>query len=423
MLDKYVILDVKARQILDSRGNPTVECDVTTRGGFGRAAVPSGKSRGRHEALELRDGGKAWHGKGVTKAVDNVNKIIAMKVMDMDSRDQEGIDFAMRNLDGTPNKSRLGANAILSVSMASAVAAANTKGQALYKHLNSLFGSPEMVLPVPFFNIINGGEHAGNKLAIQEFMIAPIGAKSFSNALRIGSEVYHTLKSLLEDKYGKTAVNVGDEGGFAPPMKKTKEALDMLVKAVEKTGYDKEIKLSIDAAASSFFNGKYYVIDGKRMKTEKLKTFYEKIASDYPIINIEDPFQEEDFNAFSELVESIGSDVQVTGDDIFVTNPERIKKGILHNSANALLLKLNQIGTLTEAFQAAQLAYDNKWFVMVSHRSGETEDTFISDLAVAISCGEIKAGAPARGERTAKYNRLLRIEEDGLDYAGKRWFS
>ncbi len=423
MLDKYAILDVKARQIIDSRGNPTVECDVVTKGGFGRASVPSGKSKGKHEAVELRDGGKEWNGLGVSKAVDNVNKIIAMKIIDMDSRDQEGIDFEMISLDGTPDKSRLGANAMLSVSMAVAVAAANTKGVELYNHLNSLFGSPEMVIPVPFFNIINGGEHAGNKLAIQEFMIAPVGVTSFSDALRVGSEIYHTLRELLIDKYGRKAVNVGDEGGFAPPMKKTKEALDMLVKAIEKAGYSNEVRLSIDAAASTFFNGKYYVIDGKRMKSEKLLKFYERLVNDYPIINIEDPFQEEDFESFSKLVDSIGKDVQITGDDIFTTNPARIKKGVMHKSANALLLKLNQIGTLTEAFSAARVAFDNKWFVMVSHRSGETEDTFIADLAVALSCGEIKSGAPARGERTAKYNRLLRIEEEsGLDYAGKRWF-
>ncbi len=423
MLDRYEITSVKARQVLDSRGNPTVECDIRTRGGgFGRAIVPSGKSTGKHEAVELRDGGLDWNGKGVSKAVKNVNDIIAPKIVGTDCRNQEALDYTLIALDGTPNKAKLGANAILSVSLANAVAAASTKDTPLYYHLNALFGKPEMTLPVPFFNILNGGEHAGNKLAIQEFMIAPIGAKTFSEALKMGVEVYHELRTILIEKYGKTAVNVGDEGGFAPPLKKTKDALDLIMEAIHRQGYENEIRLSIDAAASTFWTGKYYKIDGKRMKTERLLKFYTDLIEEYPIINIEDPFHEEDFDSFSMLTERVGKDVQITGDDLFVTNPRRIEQGIIRKSANAILLKLNQIGTLTEAFQAARLAYDNDWYVMVSHRSGDTEDTFIADLAVAISCGEIKAGAPARGERTAKYNRLLRIEEEtGFNYAGKRW--
>ncbi len=423
MIGRYEIVKVHARQVLDSRGNPTVECDVVTKGGgFGRAIVPSGKSRGKHEAFELRDGGLDWHGMGVTKAVSNVNEIIAKKVVGMDARNQEEIDYSMISLDGTENKSKLGGNAILSVSLAVSVAAAVTKDVPLYVHLNQLFGKPEMTLPVPFMNILNGGEHAGNKLAIQEFMIAPIGAKSFSEAMQIGSEVYHELRNVILERYGKKAINVGDEGGFAPPISKTRDALDLIMEAIHRQGYEKEVRLSIDAAANSFWTGKYYKIDGKRMKPDKLLEFYVSLVSEYPIVNIEDPFTEDDHEHFAKLNQEIGKDVQITGDDIFVTNPSRIRTGIANKLANAVLLKVNQIGTLTEAMQAARLAYSNGWYVMVSHRSGDTEDSFIADLAVAISSGEIKSGAPARGERTSKYNRLLRIEEESnLPYAGRRW--
>ncbi len=423
MIGRYEITRVYARRVIDSRGNPTVECEVETKGGgFGRAIVPSGKSKGKHEAVELRDGGTSWKGLDVMKAVRNVNEIISPRLVGMDSRNQEDIDYTMISLDGTENKSRLGANAILAVSLANAVACASTKDTSLYSHLNLLFGKPEMTIPVPFLNILNGGKHAGNKLAIQEFMIAPIGAGSFAEAMQMATEIYHELGNILREKLGKSATNVGDEGGFAPPLKKTEQALDLILEAIHREGYEKEVRLSIDAAASTFWDGKYYHIDGKRMKSEKLLEFYKGLVDNYPIINIEDPFHEEDFESFAKLVEDIGKDIQITGDDIFTTNPARIRQGIMKNSANAILLKVNQIGTLTESFQAARLAYDNGWYVMVSHRSGDTEDTFIADLAVAISSGEIKAGAPARGERTAKYNRLIRIEEEsGFTYAGKRW--
>ncbi len=423
MIDRYEIVKVTARQVLDSRGNPTVECEVHTKGGgFGKAIVPSGKSKGKNEALELRDGGLDWKGMGVTKAVSNVNEVISKKIIGMDSRNQEEIDYTMISLDGTENKSRLGANAILSVSLAVAVAAASTKGVPLYSHLNALFDKPEMTMPVPFLNIINGGEHAGNKLSIQEFKIAPVGAKSFGEAMKMASEVYHELKNVITERYGRKAINVGDEGGFAPPISKTRDALDLIMESIHREGYEKEIRLSLDSAANYFWTGKYYKIDGKRMKGDKLLDYYMGILDEYPIINWEDPFCESDFEHFARMTELVGKEIQITGDDIFVTNPRLIQDGISKKLANAVLLKVNQIGTLTEAMRAAKLAYSNGWYVMVSHRSGETEDTFISDLAVAISSGEIKSGAPARGERTAKYNRLLRIEEEsGFNYAGKRW--
>ncbi len=423
MIGRYEITGIKARQVLDSRGNPTVECEVQTKGGgFGRAIVPSGKSKGKFEAVEIRDGGTPWKGLGVTRAVSNINNIIKPVVLGMDSRNQEDIDYRMIELDGTENKSKLGANAILAVSLANAVACADTKDVPLYSHLNLLFGKPEMVIPVPFMNIINGGLHAGNKLAVQEFMIAPIGAESFVEAMQMATEVYHELGNILVSKFGKSAIALGDEGGYSPPLRRTTQALDLLLEAIHREGYEKEVKLSIDAAASTFWDKRYYHIDGKRIKPDTLFEFYVKLVNDYPIVNIEDPFHEEDFDSFAKLVSEIGKDVQITGDDIFVTNPRRIEQGIARKSANALLLKVNQIGTLTEAMQSARLSYSNKWYVMVSHRSGDTEDTFISDLSVALSTGEIKAGAPARGERTSKYNRLLRIEEEsGFDYAGKRW--
>lgn len=409
--DDFVISTIKGRWILDSRGNPTVEAEVyTLGGGFGRAAVPSGASTGTHEALELRDGGKKFHGKGVEKAVRNINEIIAKELVGLDSRNQALVDMTMLKLDGTPNKSRLGANAILAVSLANAHAASATYGLPLFQYMG---GTMARTLPVPLMNIINGGKHAGNELKIQEFMIVPVGGGSFSEALRIGSEVYHTLKNYLKEKYGVNAVNVGDEGGFAPPMKKSREALDALIAAIKKSGYEPgvDVMLAIDAAASEFYIEKegVYEIDGQKLTREQLLEYYEKLLQDYPIVSIEDPFHEEDFEGFAMATKELK--VQIVGDDVFVTNVSRLKKGIEMGAANALLLKVNQIGTLTEALEAAKLAMENKYSVVVSHRSGETEDVTIAHIAVALNCGQIKTGAPARGERTAKYNELLRIEE------------
>ncbi len=409
--DDFVISNIRGRWILDSRGNPTVEADLfTLGGGFGRAAVPSGASTGSHEALELRDGGKKFHGKGVEKAVRNINEIIAKELIGLDSRNQALVDATMIRLDGTPNKSRLGANAILAVSLANAKAAADTYGLMLFQYLG---GTRARTMPVPLMNIINGGKHAGNRLAIQEFLIVPVGADRFSDALRIGSEVYHSLKAYLKEKYGPTAINVGDEGGFAPPMEKTREALDALVAAIKAAGYEpgEDVMLALDAAATEFFDKEkqVYRIDGQEMTREQLLEFYRKLVEEYPIVSLEDPFHEEDFEGFALATRELP--IQIIGDDIFVTNVERLKKGIEMGAANALLLKVNQIGSLTEAMEAARLAMENKYAVVVSHRSGETEDATIAHIAVALNCGQIKTGAPARGERTAKYNELLRIEE------------
>ena len=415
----FIIKYVKAREVLDSRGNPTLEVDVITEGGkLGRASVPAGASRGMHEAVEIRDGGRRFHGLGVLKAVRNVNEIIAKEIRGMDVRDQRGVDCKLIELDGTPNKSRLGANAILGVSLAVAKAASATYGLPLFKYLG---GIRARVLPVPLMNIINGGKHAGNELSIQEFMIIPMGAKSFKEALTIGCEVYYELKRFLKGKYGLNAVNVGDEGGFAPPMKETREALEALISAIEEAGYvaGKDVALGLDSAASNFYaidKGKYF-IDGKELGPEELKDYYLELISAYPIKSIEDPFYEEDFESFASFTRDVKGKVQVVGDDIFVTNVERLKRGIELGAANALLLKVNQIGTLTEAFEAAELAFNSGYKVIVSHRSGETEDNYIADIAVALNTGQIKTGAPARGERTSKYNQLIRIEEELGDYA------
>jgi len=415
MKSNYTITKIKAREILDSRGNPTVEVDVITEGGaMGRAAVPSGASTGRYEALELRDGGQRYHGKGVLKAIKNINEIIAPALKGFDVRKQEEIDKKMIELDGTPNKSKLGANAILAVSLATARAAANALKTPLYRYLSK--DKDELLLPVPLMNIINGGKHAGNKLNIQEFMIIPHGGKTFRETLRMGVEVYHILKKIIERKYGRNAINVGDEGGYAPPMEQTTEALEVLIKSIEETGYmpKKEILLGLDAAASEFYNEKTkkYYLDQKELSMDELIDYYTQLIETYPVISIEDPFQEEDFKAFAEFTEKLGSKVQIVGDDLFVTNVERLEKGIQIGAANALLLKVNQIGTLTEALEAAKMAYQHDYAVVVSHRSGETEDPFIADLAVALCTGQIKTGAPARSDRTSKYNQLLRIEEE-----------
>ena len=412
MDERFEIVRVRAREVLDSRGNPTVEVDVATRGGFGRAAVPAGASKGAHEALELRDGGRRYHGRGVLKAVRNVNEVIAPKVVGMDARRQYEIDRLMVELDGTRNKSKLGANAILGVSLAVAKAAADTYGMQLFEYIG---GARARVMPVPLMNIINGGKHAGNELSIQEFMIVPVGADSFSDALRVGSEVYHELKAYLKERYGLSAVNVGDEGGFAPPMRETREALDALVESIKRAGYSEgsDVVLALDAAASSFYDAErgVYRIDGREVASDELLEMYVSLVDEYPIKSIEDPFHEEDFERFAELTKRVGGRVQVVGDDLFVTNVARLRRGIEVGAANALLLKVNQIGTLTEAVEAAELALSHGYNVIVSHRSGETEDTTIAHLAVALNAGQIKTGAPARGERTAKYNELLRIEE------------
>lgn len=416
--EDFTISKVHAREVLDSRGNPTVEVDVVIRGGIGRAIVPSGASTGKYEALELRDGGSRFMGRGVSKAVYNVNNIIAKEIVGMDSRRQYEIDKKMISLDGTPNKARLGANAILGVSLANAKAAAEAYQLPLYKYLG---GINARVIPTPLMNILNGGKHAGNELSIQEFMIIPTGADSFREALRIGVEVYHSLKSYLKEKYGLTAINVGDEGGFAPPMKYSREALDAISRAVEMSGYalESDVYLALDVAATSFYDedsGTYF-IDGEKLSTDKFQEYLLQLIDEYPIISIEDPFYEEDFEAFSIFTREVGNKVQVVGDDLFVTNVKRLRIGIEKRAATALLLKVNQIGTLSEALEAARLAMEKGLKVIVSHRSGETEDTTISDLSVALNCGQIKTGAPARGERTAKYNRLLRIEEELGDYA------
>lgn len=406
------IKSVKAREVLDSRGNPTIEVEVSTKRGVSRAIVPSGASTGIHEALELRDNNARYLGKGVRKAVDNVNSIIAKKVSGIDCSEQSEIDKLMIKLDSTDNKSRLGANAILGVSMAVCRAAALEKEIPLYKHIAQLSGTNEFVMPVPSMNVINGGVHAGNSLDIQEYMIFPAGAKSFSEALQMGSETYHILKSIIKKKFGNDAVNVGDEGGFAPPLKNAEEPLKLLVKAIEKAGYSGRIFIAMDAAASEFYcNGKYK-FEGKIITADKLTDFYKKIVSKYPIVSIEDPFSQDDFEAYAKLNSEIGKDVQIVGDDLLVTNIKRIQKAIDYGSCNALLLKVNQIGSVSESIDACRLSQRNNMGVMVSHRSGETEDTFIADLSVGLKAGQIKSGAPCRSERVAKYNQLLRIEEN-----------
>ncbi len=401
---------IHAREILDSRGNPTVEVEVHTPYNVGVACVPSGASTGTHEALELRDGDKRrFGGKGVLKAVKNINDVIAHKVVGMDAAAQRNLDMFMLDLDGTENKSKLGANAILGVSMAAARAAAGALELPLYQYLG---GVNAYKLPVPMMNVINGGKHAGSGLAIQEFLLLPVGAGTYHDALRMGVETYHTLGKILKDKYGKSATNVGDEGGFAPSIGTTREALDAMMEAVDKAGYKGKVKLGMDAAASEFFKDGKYNIDGKSLSRDKLVKYYADIVKDYPIIVLEDPFAEEDWEGFVAITKEVGKKVTVIGDDIYVTNVKRLQKGIDMGAANSLLLKLNQIGTVSEAFDAATLAFRNKYKVAVSHRSGETCDSIIADVAVALGAEIIKTGAPARSERTSKYNQLLRIEEN-----------
>jgi len=411
----FEIKKVHARQIMDSRGNPTIECDIELSGGaMGRAAVPSGASTGSHEALELRDGGKAYMGKGVMKAVNNVNKIIARAVIGMDARKQSDLDKKMIKLDGTPNKAKLGANAILAVSMAAANAAAKQKGVSLYEYFAGIYGTKSKTykMPRPMINILNGGAHADNGLDAQEFMIIPTAAKTESDAIKMGSEVFHHLKSIL--KKGGNATGVGDEGGFAPNFNSTREALDTIVAAVAAAGYrvGKDIAFGMDVAASEFYKNGKYEFEGKKLSSADMIAFYEKLVKDYPIISIEDGLAEDDWDGWKQLTKKLGKKIQLVGDDLFVTNPERLKRGIKEGIANAILIKVNQIGTMTETLETIRMAADAKYGVVISHRSGETEDTTIADLAVATNAGQIKTGSMSRTDRMCKYNQLLRIEEE-----------
>ena len=409
-----LIEGVHARQILDSRGNPTVEVDITTTdGGFGRAAVPSGASTGVHEAVELRDGDKAvYGGKSVYKAVEHVNNAIAEVILGMEVNDQRAIDSAMRTLDGTENKGNLGANAILGASLAVAYAAADEVNMPLYRYVG---GATAHVLPVPMMNILNGGQHADNPIDIQEFMIMPVGAKSFSGALQMGAEVFHTLKNVLKEK--KQSTNVGDEGGFAPNLPTHEAVLDTILQAVERAGYKpgQDIVLALDAAASEFYDAKrnvyHFESTGENKTSEQMVAYWEKLTSSYPIVSIEDGLSEDDWNGWKLLTDRIGKKIQLVGDDLFVTNVKRLQEGIDIGVANSILIKVNQIGTLSETIDAVRLADIHGMTSVMSHRSGETEDTTIADLAVALSTGQIKTGSMSRTDRIAKYNRLLRIEE------------
>ena len=415
--------EIRARQILDSRGNPTLEVEVSLDDGAeGRAAAPSGASTGAFEAVELRDGGAAYGGKGVTKALLSVTEEIEPDLLGFDAADQRLIDQAMIDLDGTPDKSRLGANAVTAVSMAVARAAAESAGLPLFRYLG---GPNAHVLPVPMMNVLNGGAHADNSVDIQEFMIAPVGAGTLGDAIRWGAETYHALKAVL-NQHG-LSTGVGDEGGFAPDLAHNRAALDLLVEAIGKAGFQpgRDVALAIDAAATEFYSDGAYKFEGGSRSSAQMMEVYAEWLDAYPIVSLEDPLAEEDWAGWQSLTAALGDKVQIVGDDLFVTNPERLRRGIADHSANALLVKVNQIGTITETLDAVSLAQRNGFACMISHRSGETEDTTIADLAVATNCGQIKAGAPARSERVAKYNQLLRIEElldDAAAYAGAAAF-
>ena len=410
----FKIRSVRAREILDSRGNPTVAVNLRTKDCCVVSMVPSGASTGVHEALELRDNGKSrYDGKGVLKAVNNVNRIIEKKLMGKDCRNQREIDNFLIELDGTWNKSRLGANAILGASMAVCRAGACCSGKSLYGHIQKLSNSKKLLLPVPQMNVINSGKHAGVEHDVQEHMIMPVGFKTFKEALRAGAETYHNLKNILKKRYGAKAALLGDEGGFAPPVEDVNERLELLMKAIEESGYSGKIKLALDCAASEFYDEKNnrYTINNKRYNNGELTDFYKKLIKKFPIISIEDGFAQDDWDGWKQFNTGLGDKIQIVGDDLLVTNIKRIKKALDENACNALLLKVNQIGTVTESIDAADIAFKNKWNVVVSHRSGETEDSFIADLSVGLGASQSKFGAPARSERTAKYNRLLRIEE------------
>ena len=419
----FNINQIKAREILDSRGNPTLEVDVTLENGsVGRAAVPSGASTGAHEAVELRDNDKArFKGKGVSKAVENVNKDLATALIGLNAKDQKSIDHKMIDLDGTENKSRLGANAILGISLAIAKAAATCSNQSLFRYIG---GERARVLPVPMMNIINGGEHADNPIDIQEFMIMPIGAKNIKEAIRMGSEVFHTLKAELRSS--DLSTSVGDEGGFAPNISSTRDALDFILKSIENAGYNagEDIYLALDCASTEYFcEGKYHLSgENKVLGSKDNAAYLADLVADYPIISIEDGMAEDDWEGWEILTNELGDKIQLVGDDLFVTNPKRLKKGIETSCANSMLVKVNQIGTLTETLEAVDLAHRANYTNVMSHRSGETEDTTIADLAVATNCGQIKTGSLARSDRLAKYNQLIRIEEElggFAKYAGR----
>jgi len=415
-MTNFNITKIKSRWILDSRGNPTVETDIYSDKIYARAAVPSGASTGVSEALELRDGGKAFLGKHVTKAVANVNDILAKKMIGFDVREQTKIDEEMIAIDGTDNKSKLGANAILSVSLACAKMAAILSEKPLFQHIHEVaYGKSreDYLLPLPSCNVVNGGEHAGNNLAIQEFMILPIGADSFAHAIQNVAEVYQNLKILLKKQYGPSSINVGDEGGFAPNFTETREAVEIIIKAIEEAGFlmGTDFVLGMDAAASEFYDEGVYSIDGKSLSSEDLLQYYLDLTQDYPFKSIEDPFDEKDFRGFANLTAKVDKSIQIVDDDLTVTNIKILQKAIDEKAGNALLLKVNQIGSLTEAINACQLSFKNGFNVMVSHRSGETEDPFIADLATGLCTGQLKTGATARSDRCAKFNQLLRIEE------------
>ena len=418
-----VIKAVNSREILDSRGNPTVEVEVTLDNGVvGRAAVPSGASTGAFEAAELRDGGKRYLGKGVLNALKNVNEKLTPAVIGLKAEDQRSLDEKMIALDGTKNKSNLGANAILGISLATARAAANSANQSLFKYLG---GNDAKTLPVPMMNILNGGAHADTNVDIQEFMVAPIGAETFKESLRWGAEVYHSLKLVLKKK--GLATSIGDEGGFAPNLDSNRAALDLILEAVEIAGFKagKDIALAMDVAATEFHENGIYSFEGKKLSSDQMIEYYAQLEATYPLVSIEDPLDEDDWAGWAKLTQVLGEKIQIVGDDLFVTNPVRLQRGIDTKTANALLVKVNQIGSLTETIDAVNLAHKNGYRSMMSHRSGETEDTTIADLAVALNCGQIKTGAPARSERVAKYNQLLRIEEElavNAVYAGRSAF-
>ena len=418
-----LIKSITAREILDSRGNPTVEVEVRLDDkSMARAAVPSGASTGAFEAAELRDGGKRYLGKGVEGAVKNIVEKIAPVVVGLNAVDQKVIDEKMIALDGSKNKSNLGANAILGVSLAVARAAAASTGQSLFKYLGK---AEAKTLPVPMMNILNGGAHADTNVDIQEFMVAPIGAPTFKESLRWGAEIYHSLKSVLKSK--GLATSIGDEGGFAPDLASNRAALDLILQAIELAGFKagSDIGLAMDVAATEFFENGKYKFEGKELTAEQMITYYRELVAAYPLLSIEDPLDEDDWDGWRNLTAQLGDKIQIVGDDLFVTNPERLQRGIENKSANALLVKVNQIGTLSETIAAVTLAHNNNFKSMMSHRSGETEDTTIADLAVALNCGQIKTGAPARSERVAKYNQLLRIEEElatAAVYAGRTAF-
>jgi len=404
---------VVAREVLDSRGNPTLEVNVITDNAVAKAFVPSGASTGSHETLELRDGDKArYNGKGVLKAVDNVNNVISKKLVGLDCGAQKKIDELMVKLDGTENKSKLGGNAIIGVSMAVCKAGAFHKNIRLFEYIKEISGSKNFTLPIPQMNIINSGKHVGVENDIQEHMILPVNFKSFNDALRAGVEAYHSLKKILRKRYGAKETLLGDEGGFSPHVLSVEKRLDLILEAIHEAGYDGKIKIGIDCAASEFFYSDYYKIKDKNYSLWELIDFYRNLVKKYKIISIEDGMAEDHWNGWKQLNKELGNKIQIVGDDLLVTNVNRIAQGVEDNACNALLLKVNQIGTVTEAIEAANLAFRNKWNVIVSHRSGETEDSFIADLVVGLNANQSKFGAPARSERTAKYNRLLRIEED-----------